>query len=201
MEVTDYTDEQLIAMIRSNDDGARRAALEQIYLSAYEEAMRRILARGGKSEDADEAVTDAVIVLNKNIRNGKYKPIEGVPLKKYFLGVCYWQWRSGRDTDNHYVLPGDDGMFDRPEFRTPEVTMMDDELKEAVRKLLKAEALGDRCREVLKLWALRYTLEEIAQIMNTTYGYAQQLTFDCRNKLKKILEKKPALLKKLRDML
>lgn len=201
MANTAYTDDQLIAMIRSGDIAARNAALKQIYLAGYNAAKGRIISRGGMIHDAEDAIDNAIIILYKHIRNGKYEQRKGVTLISYFLKVCYLQWLSKKGTGDRIVLTDEPPDPNGQNFETPEVLMLENDIKEQVRKLLDNETLGDRCRQALTMWSWGHNLTKIAQAMNTTYDYARTMLYDCRQKLKKILEKNPALTKQLRDLL
>lgn len=198
-EVLHYTDDQLIAMIRSGDGNARDAALVHIYRSGFSAVKGRIRKSGGDPEDALDMMGEAIVILDNHVRNFKY--VQTASLKNYFVGICYWTWRSKNGIRQRNLLPGDTFDFDGADFITPLVLMLEDEQKEMVRNLLHSEDLGERCREALTLHSLSYPLDEIALAMKTTYGYAQQMVFRCRNKLRAILEKHPALLKQLLDML
>lgn len=199
MDKTAYTDSQLIAMIRSGDNTARQAALKRIYFSGFGPAKGRILKHGGRSQDVDDAAQEAIIILDNNIRNFQYE--QKASLKNYFAGICYWQWRSMRDKTKRIDWAGEIAPFEGEVTQTPEVVMLDEELKKEVRELLEKEELGEDCREVLKLFRLSYSRKEIARAFGYSEGYAKLKVFRCMEKLRNILENNPGLRDKLQGLL
>lgn len=179
MQEPDYTDDQLIDMIRNGDDVSRKKALCQIYLSGYKLAKARILSKGGMRDEAGDAINNAIIILDNHIRNFNYE--NKAPIKNYFIGICYWQWLSTKGKNDRIDPSGDKAIPEMADFKTPGVLMLEAERKELVQKALSQ--LGDPCKRALMLYGLSHSLDEIAAELRIGYHYAKQMLFRCRKKL------------------
>jgi RNA polymerase sigma factor (sigma-70 family) len=198
MSETPYSDNQLIEMIKNGGED-RQSALKSIFLSCYPVAQGKIMKQGGKLYEADDAITEAVIIFDNHIRNGKFKP-KGA-LKSYFVAICYWQWLAMKRPTKRISFANETYTFDGEDFETPELIMLASDQKQWVSNLLNEKELGEKCREALRLYGLNYSMQEIAEKFSTTELYARQIIFRCRGKLREILEKKPTLMKQLLDTL
>ncbi len=186
-----YTDEQIINQIKEGGMG-REAVLHYLFVDSgwRVAAVRLIRSLGGSSQDAEDAVQEAFVVFDHHIRCDQYKQIGG--LKNYFLGICRGRWYSNRRkvrrlvfSDNptsHQPLPGDD----------PEDRLLESERREHFRAVL--HQLDPRCRELLSLIRVNYSMKEIAQAFNLgNENNARQRVFQCRQRLAKLLKQNPFL--------
>jgi len=87
--------------------------------------------------------------------------------------------------------------LDIPEYLDPELIYLDNELKENISKAL--DLLGIKCKKVLELWKLNYSMKEIAEKLDIkSEGMARKTKFQCYHKLLKLIEDNPELRKNLR---
>lgn len=182
-----WTDEALIEDIRSGGS-AREDALKRIYLlpGLRESVFRYILEHGGSRQDAQDIFQESIVLLDRNLREGRFEGKSA--LSTYFVAIAKWRWvtvqrQQGRYTElapAHY-----DAEVDSPEADT---------IRREYRELFQ-EALaqiGDRCRELLQLYQLEYSMEEIAQKMQ--YGsadVAKKEAYRCRMRFRELLENHP----------
>ena len=192
---TNWTDETLLAAIRGGGQ-AREAALRHLYLlpGLRETVARFVLDNGGSGADAQDMFQEALVLFDRNLREGRFEGKSA--LKTYFVAIAKWRWVTLRRQQGRYaeLSPAQyDGEAESPEA---------DILRAEHRELL-AEAMGhigERCRELLRLYQLDFTMEEIAGKM----GYsgadtAKKEAFRCRMRLREHLEKHPLWAEYRRD--
>lgn len=183
----DWTDETLAAAIRSGGQ-QREAALRTLYLrpGLRETVIRHVLEHGGSRDDALDVFQEALVLCDRNLREGRFEGKSA--LATYFVGIAKWHWLSVRRQRGRFteLAPAAaDGLVESPEheaLRTEHREMLDAALGQ----------IGDRCRQLLRLYQLDYSMEEIAQTMQ--YGnadVAKKEAYRCRMRLRTYLEQQP----------
>lgn len=191
------SDAELIRMIRGAE-AEREAALRYIYLeSGWRQIARSIiLGDRGSAADADDAVQEALIKLDNHVRNFRYR--EEGSLKNFFLGICRGRWYSARRSVKRLDYTDDPFKMDAVEHLDPAVLMLADEQKSIINELLKI--LDVSCREVLMLYKLSYSMEEITeQLALKNTNNARQKVHKCREKMRKLAYHHPAFSEYLKD--
>lgn len=187
MANTDWSDESLIAGIQSGGP-AREDALKRLYQmpGLREAVIRYVLDNGGDRQDAQDIFQEALVLFDRNIREGRFEGKSA--LRTYFVAIAKWRWVTVRRQQGRYaeLSPAHyDGEVDSPEAET---------IRSEYRELFQ-EALGqigDRCRELLRLYQLDYSMEEIARTMQ--YGnadVAKKEAYRCRMRFRELLENHP----------
>lgn len=184
---TNWTDETLITAIQ-NGGREREDALRRVYLmpGLRETVIRFVLDNGGSRDDAQDVFQEALVLFDRNLREGRFEGKSA--LTTYFVAIAKWRWVTLRRQQGRYqeLSPAQyDGEVESPETET---------LRAEHRELL-AEAMGhvgERCRELLRLYQLEYAMEEIAAKM----GYAgadvaKKEAYRCRMRLREHLENHP----------
>lgn len=184
---TNWTDETLLAAIQGGGQG-REKALRQMYLrpGLRETVIRFVLDNGGSRTDAQDVFQETFVLFDRNLREGRF---EGKStLATYFVAIAKWHWVTLRRQQGRYqeLSPTQyDGEVESPEAET----------LRAEHKELLAEAMGhigERCRELLRLYQLEYSMEEIAQQMNYSGAdTAKKEAYRCRMRLREHLENHP----------
>lgn len=183
------SDEQLLAMMRGQE-AEREAALHYIYVEAgWCSIARRLLrANGSSREEAEDAIQEAMIVLDNHVRNYQYQ--QAASLKNFFIGICKGRWRSNRRSRQRLDYTDQPLPPDAAHNREPEVLMLEKEQKDLVRQMLRT--LDERCRDLLSLYRLSYSMEEIAVEMDLgNANNARQRVHQCREKLSKLIASHP----------
>ena len=183
----DWTDETLANAIR-NGGPQREAALQVIYQKPglRETVIRFVQDQGGNREDALDVFQETLLLFDRNLREGRFEGRSS--LTTYFVGIAKWNWlaqrrKRGRQTEllpDHY-----DGMVESPE---------SDILQAEHRGWLEAALgrIGERCRELLRLYQLDYSMEEIAQTMRyANPDVAKKEAYRCRMRFRELLEQFP----------
>ena len=187
MANTDWSDDTIQAGIQSGGP-AREQALKRLYqLPGLREAVvRYVLDHGGSRQDAQDIFQEALVLFDRNLREGRYEGKSS--LRTYFVAIAKWRWVTVRRQQGRYTEISPlhyDGEVDSPEAET---------IRSEYRELFQ-EALGqigDRCRDLLKLYQLEYSMEEIAQLMQyNSADVAKKEAYRCRMRFRELLENHP----------
>jgi RNA polymerase sigma factor (sigma-70 family) len=139
--------------------------------------------RTGARDAAVDSVQDAFILMVEKIREGGYK--DG-SLIHFWIGITKGLLRNKLKRDARMDLTGESGKLDQVDVATPEHLLMTAERNAVVDTLLSK--LGDRCKQVLLLWAGGYSMEEIAHETGlSSEGMARKVKFQCKNALMKLI--------------
>ncbi len=175
-----------------NNDGWAYYYMQRRY---FPSVTAMILLHGGTEEDAKDIIMDAIYVLLKNIREGRYQVQVSARLKTYFIKICKNLWydhlkqkkrNATLSLDNEQVIEKVDSYYYE--------TLEDDTLLTERQRIIEEIFLNstDKCRELLKLFYYeRLSHEEIAQRMgyaNANSSKTQKLK--CLRKLKILLRNK-----------
>lgn len=191
MQKPHKTDEELIRLLRGTEP-ERDEALKYIYVySGWRQAAKSlVLSAGGAVPDAEDAVHDAIIRLDNHVRNFNYR-YEG-SLRSFFIGICRWRWYSARRSVKRLDNTDDLLKLDGVETFDPAVLMLAGEQKAIVDEVLNL--LDTVCREVLMLYKLSYSMEEIARELDLKNpNNAKQKVHHCRENLRKLGNNHPVL--------
>jgi len=183
----DWSDEALVSGIRAGGS-ARDEALKRLYLmpGLRETVIRYVLANGGSQQDAQDIFQEALVILDRNVREGRYEARSA--LSTYFVAIAKWRWvtvrrQMGRYTDlspAHYDA----------EVESPEIAAIREEYRELFQEALSQ--IGERCRELLRLYQLDHSMEEIAQIMHyNSADVAKKEAYRCRMRFRELLQNNP----------
>ncbi len=184
-----YTDEQIVAQIKAGGV-VREEMLRYLFADSGWRiaALRLIRSLGGTQHEAEDAIQEAFIVLDNHIRTDRYQQIGG--LKSYFLGICRGRWYSNRRSVRRLVYSDEPVSKQRPDYDEPEKWTIEKEQREHLRAVI--DQMDERCRELLHLYKLNYSMEEIAQALKLrNENNARQRVFQCRQKLAKLIQDNP----------
>ena len=191
-------DKELYEAIRSGG-AARHKAIAEIYgLNDLKmKVVNYVARRGGSKDDGLDIYHEGIIALDRNIRNDKFR--SETSLEGYLYSICRFAWnnewrkRSKQVTRDiqEYELP--------PDEETPEEKVFSSEQKSLLTSAL--DLLDKPCIEILKMWKLSYSMEEIAKAQDlSSPAMAKKYRYRCMQKLMKRLNEHPELLKALQDV-
>jgi DNA-directed RNA polymerase specialized sigma24 family protein len=184
-----YTDEALVGMICSGSITERDKALHFIFnKSGWRQSALSIVRRKNTEEIAKEAVHQALIVLDRDIRDGSFDKTKSI--KNYFIGIC--KGRAFSIVRSTWRVDNDDKIPEKPTNETPETLALKEERAVIIRRLLTE--LKDPCPEALTLYMLSFSIREIDVKLNINNEDAtKKMIFDCRKKLAKLIDNSPTL--------
>lgn len=196
MSKQNYTDAEIVEAIKSGGKN-REKAIAQLYNDkGLKYGIAKIIRNNkGSSEDAEEVFQEGIIILHRNVRSGKYQP-EG-SLKSYLISICRLHWMNLLRKKSKISLTDDQRTFDEPDLETPEILVESEERKNTLHIILEKQ--GERCREILKMWQLSHSMEEIAEAMGLSSALmARKAKYRCMKALTEFLKERPDLAAALR---
>ncbi len=183
---------EIIEALTGQHDGRRKAALQYLFEDATlrKNAIAHVRKHGGNRQDGEDVFQEAIIVFDRKTRQGDFRN-QG-SLEAYFMGIVRWHWyneqhRPGRATQTATDAP----LPEPPASGNPELEYLMTERKKQLEKLLNL--LADKCRNLLKMYQLDYSMSEIAQLMGfANSNVAKKEASLCRKRFRALLEKHAA---------
>ena len=165
----------------------RETALKEIYDD--QDLKRKVISfvrnRNGNTEDGQDMFHEGIIVLDRNIREGKFRGES--PLKGYLYSICRFLWMNQLRKNSHTVQGAEKVMVNEPDEETPEIAVITQERKDLLNQLLGN--LGERCQQILELWKLSYSMEEIAGKLGfSSAGMARKAKYRCHLSLVELVQ-------------
>lgn len=175
----------------------RQRALRQIYKdqALKGKVVRYVQNNSGNFQDGQDIYQEGIIVLDRNIREDKFRG--ETSLQGYLYSICRFLWMNQIRKKAKVDLTDDHTKMDDVETHTPEISMIDDERKSVLQKVVSQ--LGERCQKILELWKLSYSMDEIAQKLGfSSAAMARKNKYRCHKSLLGFLEKNPDLMEQLK---
>ena len=196
MKMQQYSDSELIAAIKKGGT-SRQKAIRYIYNTKgfSQKIIQFVKTNSGNMQDGQDMFHEGIIVLDRNIRQDKFRGESS--LSSYLYSICRFLWMNQIRKKAKVDLTEDNHQLDEVETENPESMVVIDERKRVLNFVISQ--LGERCKKILELWKLSYTMEEIADKMGfSSSAMARKNKYRCHKSLMKYLEKHPdmaALLK------
>lgn len=184
-----FTDQELVAAIKKGGPG-RQEAIRYVYNKAdlRRKVIHFVRNNQGNEEDGNDMFHEGIIVLDRNIREDKFRAESS--LEGYLYSICRFLWQNQRRKKARVDLKEDPSQLDQVEATTPEIQLLTEEKKSLLRRAL--EQLGERCKRILELWQLSYSMEEIAAEMEfSSAQMARKNKYRCQQSLLKFLQDQP----------
>lgn len=192
--VSRVSDAELIARLRKGTVEEDQA-LRTIYRTCYPTVAGFVLRNSGDAGDARDVFQDGVIVLYRNIKQGRFNGES--TLGTYLFSICRFLWlkqlrRKGREP----VEVMDEDATHEP----PVGQLLDDERRNTVLALFAR--LGEACRQMLTLSF--YENLDMTEIAART-GFkdeqnARNKKFKCMKALRELLAADPVAARALREL-
>lgn len=183
-----WTNETLIAAIKRGGMAQNEAVKYLYFARSYRNPVFKIVLDGGGSQqDALDVLQESMAQLVENLLEDRFLGLSSLPT--YFFAIAENMWRSLRRKEMKY---GDyePTRYDRP-VEGPEAMYLKEEFSQIVDAAL-AE-LGDKCRDLLSLDMLEYSMAEIAQQLGyNNQDVAKNLASRCRMRFRELLKTNPA---------
>ncbi len=175
-----------------NGGSHRQRAIALIYndKKLKNQVIDFVKKNSGSRDDGIDIFHEGIIAFDENVRKHKYRG-EG-NLKGYLFSICRFIWLNRLKRDKRMVYTAETSQLDHVLEETPECLTLKDEQKAILDRLLGN--LGDKCKKILELWKLSYSMEEIAtQVGLKDAGVARRQRYKCYQKLMKVLDDAPNL--------
>lgn len=167
--------------------GSNGKVLEYLYNDIFPKVKSYILTNSGKNDDALDIFQDALVVLCKQIRLGKFDV--QYEISGYLYTVCRNLWINKVKKERRVTsLPGNLDISESIDFSDLIITREKEKtLKEITKKL------GEKCYELLRHSVFHQTsTDEIIELMGfSTANALKTQKYKCKQKLLKIFEENP----------
>jgi RNA polymerase sigma factor (sigma-70 family) len=159
------------------------------------DAIAWAMQHGAPREIAEEVAIDALIGLDRAIRNGNFE--ERSSLKTYFLKIVKFQWfkrasRQGKIKTQELL-----------ENMSPEEDPLDlpSEIEQQAYEQVLSQ-IGERCKQLLTLSIIdEESLKDVAEKFGlSSPEMAKKETYRCRLRMREFLEKHPAWIARLKGL-
>ena len=192
-----YSDEAIIRGIQ-----AKGPELEKMVRHLYNRTdlkdwvFHYVIRMNGSKEDAEDVFQEGISHFVMNVKNGKYQSKS--TLQTYFFGICKFIWFNKHKDWKKWSNAKEKANAEEELSDSPETIVLYHEQSALLKEVLGL--LGEKCQQVLQLWALGYSSKEIVQ--ETSYSSENVINktkHNCMKKLTKLLKAKPNLVKLLNN--
>jgi RNA polymerase sigma factor (sigma-70 family) len=194
MQTPHLNDEAIVAGIQGT--AAERDRALQQFLRQHRDLRGQILhfvsLNRGNEQDGEDLFQDALVLFDRRIRRDGFEGKSS--LATYFTSIARLHWigklRRKPDTQDLPERREDDSIED------PEADYLGEEKKAILTAAL--ERIGEKCKKLLNLYKLDYSMEEIATELGiSSAAMAKKDAYRCRMKLRDYLMERPDLLRQL----
>lgn len=196
MKTLTFSDAEITKAIKKGGQG-RQDVIKFLY---REEALKNkiiyfVKQNSGNFEDGQDMFHEGIIVLDRNIRQDKFKGESSI--KGYLFSICRFLWMNQIRKKSKITFTEDNSRLDSVAEETPESKLFSSEQKDILSQLMSQ--LGDRCQKILELWKLSYSMDEIAEKLNfSSAAMARKNKYRCHKSLLTIIEENPDLVSSLK---
>jgi RNA polymerase sigma factor (sigma-70 family) len=197
MRVGFKNDAAIVQAIKSG--GAQRQRAIRFLYKVNQDTLQKVVAyvrnNSGNEQDGQDMFHEGIIVMDRNIREGKFRGESS--LAGYLYSICRFLWMNQVRKQGRTDLRDDNSTMDQPEMENPESLSVQEEKKKVLNNVL--QQLGDRCQKILELWKLSYSMQEIAEKMGfSSAAMATKNKYKCHKKLMDFLKAHPQVMEFLR---
>jgi RNA polymerase sigma factor (sigma-70 family) len=185
------TDSSLLEDIKSGGM-KRQQAIATIYQDKQlkNQVVGFVKNNSGSSEEGIDVFHEGIIALDDNVRKDKYRGDGNI--KAYLYSICRFLWLNKLKKNKRMFYTEDTATLDQVSSDTPESISLEDEKKQILNQLF--QILGDKCQQILEIWKLSYSMEEIAEKVGLdNAGIARRQRYNCYQKLLSIIDQEPSL--------
>ncbi len=183
MNCTEFkTDEEYVIALRSGGRNRDRAT-DCLYRRDRRQVViglqRFVGYNSGQHDEVKDLAQDAFIVMVEKICDGGYN--DG-SLLHFWIGIAKGYLRNKVKRDARMNLVDDPLQFDGMDIESPESLMISLQQREILDRML--DAIGERCKRVLMMWARDYSMREITSELDfSSEAMARKTKFKCKHKL------------------
>ena len=192
MQKPSFSESEIIEALGGSDAEQRKMALRRLFehTTLRQSTIAHVRKHGGNRQDGEDVFQEAIIVFDRKLRQGAFRG-EG-ELEAYFMGIVRWHWFNERQRHNHTDTVLYENTPEPPPQGDPELEYLLTERSDQLEKL--QGQLSEKCGNILKMYQLDYSMEEIARLMGfANSGVAKKEAFLCRKRLRTSLLKYPEL--------
>jgi len=170
----------------------RQKAIATIYQDAdlKNQIVAMVKKNSGSREEGIDVFHEGIIAMDDSIRKNKYRG-EGT-LSAYLYTICRYNWLNKLKRNKRMVYTEEEQKLDQVQYENPETISLAEEQKKIINTLLGQ--IGEKCKQILELWKLSYSMEEIAEKVGLdNAGIARRQRYNCYKKLLAVVDSQPQL--------
>ena len=174
---TIHSDQIYLDGLANNDS----AIIQSIYKKFVPKVVSFIRNNSGDEDQAQDVIQEVMILLFNQAKADKLQLT--CPFDAYFFLLCKRKWLNELKKVSNKGVTIDDDVTSTNE--PTEELLAQTEVFEEKQQLfdLMFQKLGDKCQEVLKLSFTLKSMEEVAEKLQVTYGYARKKKSLCTGQL------------------
>ena len=174
---TIHSDQIYLDGLANNDS----AIIQSIYKKFVPKVVSFIRSNSGDEDQAQDVIQEVMILLFNQAKANKLQLT--CPFDAYFFLLCKRKWLNELKKVSNKGVTIDDDVTSTNE--PTEELLAQTEVFEEKQQLfdLMFQKLGDKCQEVLKLSFTLKSMEEVAEKLQVTYGYARKKKSLCTGQL------------------
>lgn len=182
-----HPDNKYIEALLQNDT----ALLDELYASYSGKIKYMVLQNNGTEADAADLFQEAIVDIYKKAKAGFTLTC---PMEAFLYLICRNRWLNliTRKKYNNVTFADDEGysnLVSEDSFANAEQILISQNRKNLIES--KLADLGESCRQLLQYnWGGK-KLEEIAELMKTSYAYVRKKKGDCMGKLVELIKSTP----------
>jgi RNA polymerase sigma factor (sigma-70 family) len=181
-----HPDQKYIDALINNDV----TLLEELYQKFSGKIKWMVLQNNGSSTDAADIFQEALLSIFHKAKTQNFTLT--CPLDAFLYIICRNKWLkelNKRKTGGVTNQDPEEYNIGENSFQLAEEC----QLKQERRVLLneKLSELGESCRQLLRLSWSGKSMDEVAKILNVTYGYARKKKSECMSKLMQLVKQSP----------
>lgn len=182
-----HPDNKYIEAMLQND----AILLDEMYTKYSGKIKYMVMQNNGTEADAADVFQEAIVDIYKKAKAGFTL---SCPMDAFLYLVCRNRWLNQltRKKYNNVTFADDGGysnLVGEDSFADAEQILISQNRKNLIEN--KLEELGESCRQLLRYnWGGR-KLEEIAELMKTSYAYIRKKKGDCMGKLIELIKSSP----------
>jgi RNA polymerase sigma factor (sigma-70 family) len=198
MSKTEWPDESIKKAICSAMQDERNQALKFLYLQHRSRVIEYVKIHGGTEEDGEDVLQDTLLLFDRNLRENRFEGNSS--LSTYFIAIAKWRWTTLKRRQMNKMKDINWQNKQVQEEENYEIRMISEERRMVIDQLLTK--LGRKCKEILRMASLSFSMEEIAQnLMISSALQARQDAYKCRLRFKEMVVENPDLLTTLKSWL
>jgi len=181
---------EIVEALTGSNAERRRLALHYLFghSSLRQMSIAHVRKHGGNRQDGEDVFQEAIILFDRKLREGAFQGNSSA--EAYFMGIVRWHWFNVRQRSGKAAVGFYENTPEPPPGGDPEVEYLLAERVGQIEKLL--EKLTEKCRNLLKMYQLEYSMTEIAGLMGfANSGVAKKEAFLCRQRFRLLLQKHP----------
>lgn len=174
----EHPDQRYIKALLNNDQDL----LDELYQKYSGKIKWIVMQNNGTEADAADIFQDALLSIYHKARTKDF--VLTCPLDAFLFLICKNKWLNelSKRKSRPVTIIEDDGFnLGEDSFKLAEDCSLQEERLNLLSE--KLAELGDACKELLRLSWSGKTMEEVAEKLGFTYGYARKKKSECMAKL------------------